>query len=81
VPHGHLIDAAAHENVVAMTDNSEINPGDIFVPAEGAREDVLIAQIIAENADIMEFEMNSGSTSTDVFTHFITPSGEGRPTG
>lgn len=63
VPHGHLIDAAVHENVVAMTGNNEVPPGDIFVPAEGAREDLLIAQIIAESA--MDFEMNSGSTSTD----------------
>ncbi|KIW72962.1 hypothetical protein, variant [Phialophora macrospora] len=57
VPHGHLIDAAAHENIVAQSAPRPATSG--LSPAEEA----VIAAVIAEDAEVMDIgESNSEST-------------------
>ena len=66
VPHGHLIDAAAHENVLAVPapDEAQVTS----VPAAlglSPAEEVVIAAVIADDAEAMDFVMNSRSATTD----------------
>ncbi|OAL22805.1 hypothetical protein AYO22_06713 [Fonsecaea multimorphosa] len=66
VPHGHLIDAAAHENVGALPVNDDTQftsaPG---LSALSRAEASLIAAVISEDSEAMDFVMNSGSVSTE----------------
>ncbi|KIW35478.1 uncharacterized protein PV07_02174 [Cladophialophora immunda] len=73
-PHGHLIDAAAHEDVVAPPVSNET----LFTSATGVStlsraEESLIAAVISGDAEAMDFVMNSGSVSTE---HSASQSGE-----
>ncbi|OAP59538.1 hypothetical protein AYL99_06836 [Fonsecaea erecta] len=66
VPHGHLIDAAAHGEMAAPPVADETQ----FISAPGfstlsQAEESLIAAVISEESEAMDFVMNSGSASTD----------------
>ncbi|OAL34372.1 hypothetical protein AYO20_06425 [Fonsecaea nubica] len=66
VPHGHLIDAAAHVDVTSLLVNAETAltsaPG---LSTLSQAEESLIAAVISEDSEAMDFVMNSGSASTD----------------
>ncbi|EXJ64564.1 hypothetical protein A1O7_00900 [Cladophialophora yegresii CBS 114405] len=59
VPHGHLVDAATHENVVAQTASRPVTS------ALSAAEEAVIAAVVAGDAEVMEIGMESRSEITD----------------
>lgn len=66
VPHGHLIDAAAHENVVAELANVEAQG--TLAPTSSdlsPAEEAVIAAVIAEDVEAMDIVMESSSDLTD----------------
>ncbi|EXJ70604.1 uncharacterized protein A1O5_06674 [Cladophialophora psammophila CBS 110553] len=74
VPHGHLIDAAAHDDVVALPVNDETQQSlapEVSTLSQTAES--IFAAVIAEDSEAMDFVMNSGSVSTD---HSASQSGE-----
>ena len=67
VPHGHLIDAAAHDNnAVDIMDNaaSQDDPA-AAAPALPLAEEEITAAAIADHGEGMDVPMESGSESTD----------------
>lgn len=60
VPHGHLIDAAAHEESATTSGNAASQE-----LADPGVEESLIAAVIREIPETMDFVMNTGTESTD----------------
>ncbi|KAJ9608957.1 hypothetical protein H2200_006728 [Cladophialophora chaetospira] len=66
VPHGHLIDAAAHENVVTVLANDDAQATTVLATSGmSPAEEAVIAAVIAEDVEAMDVVMESGSDSTD----------------
>ncbi|ETI28506.1 hypothetical protein G647_00955 [Cladophialophora carrionii CBS 160.54] len=59
VPHGHLVDAAAHEDLVAQ------NASRSATSALSAAEEAVITAVIAGDAGVVDIGMESGSETTD----------------
>ena len=64
VPHGYLIDAAGHEDNAAATTSEGVQATSGALGLSPS-EEAVIAAVMAEDAEVMDFVMNSGSASTD----------------
>jgi hypothetical protein len=67
VPHGHLVDAAVHEDMAAVVDQPE--NFNAPVPELTPAEEAVIAAVIAQDMEVMDVVLESGSESSDRTSH------------